>query len=263
MSKHRKRGGAGGGEPKPKAFDGFRSLAGLKEIKESMSAAAAAEPREEALRRTAAAAEAAKEAARAKERAAASSDDDDLSFHRMMSGVVPMQESARRVPVSAAAGIERRLAPDSVRATSAVRSERDEALEQLHRLVEEGVRFEVSDDGSHLEGRRADVPPQLLRALRRGALPVDSRLDLHGMKAEEARAAVEAWLSSMRQRGDRCGLLICGKGLHSPGGVGVLRGEVGAWLSQGRAREHVAAFATAHDDDGGRGAVYVALRRGA
>jgi DNA-nicking Smr family endonuclease len=41
----------------------------------------------------------------------------------------------------------------------------------------------------------------------------------------------------------------------------VLRGEIAAWLSQGRAREHVAAFATARKDDGGEGAVYVALRR--
>lgn len=252
----------GDGGPKPKAFDGFHSLSGLKEIKAAMAGGETASESAAAKRRSAAAAEAEKEAARAKERAGAAGGDDELSFHRMMSGVVPIQEGARRVPVSvAAAGIERRLSADDARAPKAAASERDEALDQLHRLVEGGIRFEVSDDGTHLEGRRADVPPQLLRTLRRGALPVDSRLDLHGMKAEEARGAVEAWLSTMRQRGDRCGLLICGKGLNSPGGVGVLRGEVGAWLSQGRAREHVAAFATAHDDDGGAGAVYVALRR--
>ena len=44
-------------------------------------------------------------------------------------------------------------------------------------------------------------------------------------------------------------------------GMGVLRGEIAAWLSQGRARDHVAAFATAREEDGGEGAVYVALRR--
>ena len=62
----------------------------------------------------------------------------------------------------------------------------------------------------------------------------------------------------MRTRGERCVLVIHGKGHHSAGS-GVLRGEISAWLSQGRAREHVAAFATAHDEDGGEGAVYVAL----
>lgn len=63
-----------------------------------------------------------------------------------------------------------------------------------------------------------------------------------------------------RGRGERCVLSIHGKGERGPSG-GVLRGEIAAWRSQGRAREHVAAFATAREEDGGEGAVYVALRR--
>ncbi|MBF5067367.1 DNA mismatch repair protein MutS, partial [Salmonella enterica subsp. enterica serovar Istanbul] len=71
------------------------------------------------------------------------------------------------------------------------------------------------------------------------------------------------FLRAMRARNERCVLVIHGKGERSPGGPGgaVLRGEIGAWLSQGKSREHVIAFATARDDDGGEGAVYVALRR--
>jgi DNA-nicking Smr family endonuclease len=64
----------------------------------------------------------------------------------------------------------------------------------------------------------------------------------------------------MRTRGERCVLVIHGKGENRPG-AGVLRGEIAAWLSQGRAREHVAAFVTANAEDGGEGALYVALRR--
>ncbi len=55
-------------------------------------------------------------------------------------------------------------------------------------------------------------------------------------------------------------LVIHGRGDHSPAGVGVLRGEIAAWLSQGRSSQHVAAFATAIADDGGDGALYVLLR---
>jgi len=51
------------------------------------------------------------------------------------------------------------------------------------------------------------------------------------------------------------------KGEHSPGRVGVLRGEIAAWLSQGTASAHVEAFATAQPEDGGEGAVYVLLAR--
>ena len=48
---------------------------------------------------------------------------------------------------------------------------------------------------------------------------------------------------------------------HLSFGTAGLRGEMAAWLSQGKAKEHVVAFVTATGDDGGEGAVYVALRR--
>jgi len=100
-----------------------------------------------------------------------------------------------------------------------------------------------------------------LRRLRRGRLPIDARLDLHGMGVREARAQLELFLRTMRRRGERCVLVIHGKGQHSPLGTGILRGEIAAWLSQGISSEHVAAFATAGEPDGGEGAVYVLLRR--
>jgi DNA-nicking Smr family endonuclease len=65
----------------------------------------------------------------------------------------------------------------------------------------------------------------------------------------------------MRGQRERTVLVIHGKGEHSPMGIGVLRGEIAAWLSQGPSSEHVAAFATARESDGGAGAVYILLRR--
>jgi DNA-nicking Smr family endonuclease len=61
--------------------------------------------------------------------------------------------------------------------------------------------------------------------------------------------------------GDRVVIVVHGKGEHSPRGQSVLRGEIAAWLSQGRAARHVAAFATAPEDHGGTGAVLVLLAR--
>jgi DNA-nicking Smr family endonuclease len=121
--------------------------------------------------------------------------------------------------------------------------------------------FELIDDGRRVEGRRVDVASEALRKLRRGHLPVDSHLDLHGMTAREAQENLEGFLRAARSRGERCVLIIHGKGLHSPLGVGVLRGEIAAWLSKGSLSRHVAAFATALDQQGGEGAVYVLIRR--
>jgi DNA-nicking Smr family endonuclease len=187
-------------------------------------------------------------------------EEEELSFHRMISGVTPLGGAASRVPRTGT-GDEtqpRRLPRESARERA--QREAEEVHEHLRQLVEGGARFEVSDDGRRVEGRRVDVGPELVRKLRRGLFPIDARLDLHGLHADEARAAIERFVREKRARGERCVLLIHGKGEHSPR-MPVLRGEVAAWLSQGRASEHVAAFATALDDDGGEGAVYVLLRR--
>ena len=81
------------------------------------------------------------------------------------------------------------------------------------------------------------------------------------MREAEAKTTLTKFLADKRARGERCVLVVHGKGVHSPGGHGVLRGEISAWLSQGRASEYVAAFATATDHDGGEGAIYVLFRR--
>jgi DNA-nicking Smr family endonuclease len=179
------------------------------------------------------------------------------SFAELLYGVKPLAEKergaqrvARAEAAPAAAEGARDPADDAVRA-------------HLRGLVEGGAseRFEVSDDGRSIEGFRPEVDRATLRRLRRGELPIDGRFDLHGLAAGAAREAVEEFVRRARGRGDRVLLLVHGKGEHSPGGRGVLRGEIAAWLSQGEASRSVAAFATAANEDGGEGALYVLLRR--
>jgi DNA-nicking Smr family endonuclease len=188
-------------------------------------------------------------------------EDDALLLHRLFAGVQPLDRSrGGRVPrqtIERSSPIEQQ--PRQVQ--DAAQAEAEAVHEHLRALVEGRARFEVADDGQRVEGRRVDLPPDALRRLRRGLVPVDGRLDLHGMGVAEARAQLELFLRTMRVRGERCVLVIHGKGEHSPGRQAVLRGEIAAWLSQGTAGQHVAAFATSGDSDGGEGAVYVLLRR--
>jgi DNA-nicking Smr family endonuclease len=178
----------------------------------------------------------------------------------LYAGVEPLDRSRGRIPKQP---VERSAAAERAanRSVEDSRSEADAVQEHLRTLVEGRSRFEVADDGQRVEGRRVDVPLDVLRALRRGRFPVDARLDLHGMRVQEARAQLELFLRTMRARGERCVLVIHGKGEHSPLGIGLLRGEISAWLSQGASSAHVAAFATAQSDDGGEGAVYVLIRK--
>ncbi|HEX8791987.1 MAG TPA: Smr/MutS family protein [Polyangiaceae bacterium] len=188
-------------------------------------------------------------------------EDEALLLHRLFAGVEPLDRSkGSRMPKQAterSASVERQ----AKRGADAAQQDAEAVHEHLRSLVEGRTRFEVNDDGRRVEGRRVDLPMDALRRLRRGLLPIDGRIDLHGMSAGEARSHLAVFLRTMRARGERCVLVIHGKGEHSLGGSPVLRGEIAAWLSQGASSEHVAAFATASDADGGEGAVYVLLRR--
>jgi DNA-nicking Smr family endonuclease len=184
---------------------------------------------------------------------------EEISFHQLMYGVAPLDKSkGGRIPTTSEKLPEPRLRELVDAATQAD----DLARAQLRALVHGAEeKFEVIDDGEHLEGRRADTPGKLFRSLRRGELTIDARCDLHGQPLEEARGSVEHFLRTSRARGERVGLIIHGRGSHSPGGLGVLRGEIAAWLSQGPASACVDAFCTAIRDDGGAGALYILLRR--
>jgi DNA-nicking Smr family endonuclease len=191
---------------------------------------------------------------------AGTAEDDALHFHRLFGGVDPIDRSRGRVPKQRGERSDA-MKVAAKRGAEVERAENAEVHTRLRELVEGTARFEVGDDGRRVEGRRIDLPLDMLRRLRRGQYPVDGRVDLHGLGIDQARAALEAFLGSTRGRGERCVLVIHGKGEHSPNGIGVLRGEMAAWLSQGPASQHVAAFASASDRDGGDGAVYVLLRK--
>jgi len=187
-------------------------------------------------------------------------EDEALLFHRLFAGVEPLDRSRGRLPRQ---NVERSPRAEQLAREAGDSARRDAGAvhEHLRTLVEGRTRFEVEDDGTRVEGRRVDLPMDALRRLRRGALPIDARLDLHGMSVQQARLQLELFLRTTRSRGERCVLVIHGKGDHSPQGTGALRGEISAWLSQSTASEHVAGFATARGADGGEGAVYVLLRR--
>jgi DNA-nicking Smr family endonuclease len=199
--------------------------------------------------------------ARAAAAAKAAPEDEALALYRMMNGVTPLADKgAKRLTKSTAQVAPADLAARRAEVEAPVRAE-DEAVHAHLRALVEGGRFEVLDDGRRVEGRRHGVTPDVARKLRRGMFPIDARLDLHGESAASAPKVLERFLRDQRTRGERCVLVIHGKGGHSPGQVGILRGEMSAWLSQGGASAHVAAFATAGEGDGGEGAVYVLLTR--
>lgn len=84
-------------------------------------------------------------------------------------------------------------------------------------------------------------------------------LDLHGLGVPAAIAETERFVVDMAARGEREVRIVYGKGRGSPGGVGVLRQAIPAWLEQHGA-PHVERFAREIDADGNDGAMRVFLR---
>ncbi|MBV8939953.1 MAG: Smr/MutS family protein [Alphaproteobacteria bacterium] len=95
--------------------------------------------------------------------------------------------------------------------------------------------------------------------VRRGEYPISARLDLHGLTREEAQDALTESVFAAAERGERCLLVITGKG--GPGGEGVLRQLLPVWLNLDALRPLVLAFDVAQPRHGGGGAFYVLLRR--
>ncbi|PZQ52699.1 MAG: hypothetical protein DI556_02320 [Rhodovulum sulfidophilum] len=104
-------------------------------------------------------------------------------------------------------------------------------------------------------------------SLRRGRMDPEARLDLHGMTADRAHAALTSFILGAHASGLRLVLVITGKGRppdedYFPQRHGILRHNVPHWLSGPPLGSRVVLqVAPAHRRHGGGGAYYVYLRR--
>lgn len=103
--------------------------------------------------------------------------------------------------------------------------------------------------------------------LRKGRKEPEARLDLHGMTANRAHAALNRFISQSRAQGLRLVLIITGKGgpaaprAFGDPSPGVLRREAPVWLSTPPLSGMVVNVSQAHPRHGGGGALYVYLKR--
>lgn len=115
-------------------------------------------------------------------------------------------------------------------------------------------RLDVGDEPQYL---RPGLDRQLLRDLRRGRWVIEAELDLHGATRDDARLWLAEFIHDCRLHDRRVARIIHGRGLRSPGKVGILRTLVRGWLTQ---KDEVLAYCQAKPQDGGEGALLVLLR---
>ena len=106
----------------------------------------------------------------------------------------------------------------------------------------------------------AGLDKRTARRLKRGQLPVEARLDLHGKTQDQAHDALRRFIRESRMARRRCVQVITGKGSVASGEGGVLRRMVPRWLNEPGLRRHIIAITNAPESNGGAGALYVLLK---
>ncbi len=118
----------------------------------------------------------------------------------------------------------------------------------------------------------APFDPRVSKRIARGRHAIDARLDLHGLRQQDAYLVLRRFLARCQADGLRHVLVITGKG----GGTddvadrdfwrsderGILRKLVPHWLSEPSLRLHVVSFTESALKHGGGGALYVTIRKG-
>ncbi len=163
-----------------------------------------------------------------------------------------------------AVGVVKRLPdPDQVSMTPpapapvASQRQKDEKAVLRDALSDE---FDVStllDTDDALSFRRPGIGRDVTHKLRKGDWSIQSEIDLHGLRSDEARLALAEFIRTSHRLGLRCLRVVHGKGLGSPGKTPVLKSKVHSWLVQ---KNQVMAFVQAKPAEGGAGALVVLLK---
>jgi DNA-nicking Smr family endonuclease len=173
-------------------------------------------------------------------------------FLEAMDGVTRLSQNGRRVMRS----------PVAHKKPSPPRADYEKAaMAHLHGLVNGSVELDITFSDEYIEGSVKGFSRKLMKKLKRGELPVQDYVDLHGLTRQEAETTVRDFVYRSYRNGFRCVLIVHGRGLNSPDSFPVLKEGLPLWLGRGKAGKLVLAFSTARPYDGGTGATYVLLRK--
>lgn len=175
------------------------------------------------------------------------SDEDKALFRKHMHEVKPLNPTER----------EKSQKPPKIETRSSLTQSIDKKTKSteipfLSDFIQETVSSETI-----LSYCRGGVSHQRFAALKKGQIPWEARIDLHGMTSEQARESLCRFIETQIQNHKKCLLIIHGKGGYR-GMPPVVKNLVHRWLPQ---FEEVLAYHSTTPKDGGTGALYVLLKK--
>ena len=112
------------------------------------------------------------------------------------------------------------------------------------------IDFTIENNSSGLNKRN-------IRELKTGTFQIETRLDLHGYRVNEAEKVFFRFILRCFNSNIRNILVITGKGNH---GKGKIKKSLPTWLNDPRVSSFVYVYSFASSKDGGDGAFYIRLR---
>ena len=113
--------------------------------------------------------------------------------------------------------------------------------------------------------QKSEVDNRTNERLRKGQMPIDATLDLHGMTQDQAHHALQNFVQNAHRTEKRCLLIITGKGQKNRDPLapksGVLYNQVPRWLEEPPLSNIILKSHRARPQHGGEGALYVLLKR--
>jgi len=111
-----------------------------------------------------------------------------------------------------------------------------------------------------------NVDASTAKKIRRNKFEVEGKLDLHGFTVDAAYERVRNFIFESYNQGKRCVMIITGKGYKQAdddifSSKGVLREKVPEWLNGFDLRPLILSVSNPPEKLGGRGALYIILRR--
>lgn len=172
-----------------------------------------------------------------------SNDNEEDSFQDMMKGVRPLSNN--------------KIDPDAAPKPKFKRQEVASGTESRSTFGESEYVTPVTSD-EVLSFVRDGIQQKLMTKLKKGLVPFEAKIDLHGATVSEAGKELHFAINQSYEQGLRCVLVVHGRGKGSFDNKPALKTHVNHWL---RETSKVLAFHTAQSRHGGTGALYVLLKR--
>ena len=192
------------------------------------------------------------------QKTASMAEEDASALWEDVAKTVKRQSSSRISPVDLPAERAKKTAPVKKPASPAKKTGKIAIQPHSAKNPEAEKSGHITGPANLVKPVYAGIDRSSAKKIQQGKMPLEARLDLHGLSQLDARHHLQQFIATALQNGLRNILVITGKGRM---GQGVLRTNVPQWLSEPPLSDHIIAFGPSRPQDGGAGALYVRLKR--